>query len=118
MAWCSMPARKTSERRRERRKLLTIRGGRPYALRAQKHGSTSTYVNWHCRCVPCTKAHSAAVKVERMKRGATRMEVDGRLVAVTAPQHGTIGSYINWMCRCPRCTTAMVDRVEDRREHR
>lgn len=104
-------ARTTSDLRRERRKLLTTRNGRPYAVGAKKHGSTSTYVNWHCRCWPCTKAHSAVILAERQRRGSRRMEVDGRLVAVTAPQHGTVASYINWMCRCPRCTTAMVERV-------
>lgn len=109
-------AKTTTELRRDRRKLLTIRNGRPYAARAKVHGSTSTYINWHCRCEPCTTAHSASCRVERLKRGSKRLEVDGRLVAVTAPQHGTVGSYINWMCRCARCSIAMADRVEEKRD--
>ena len=108
-----MAAKKTTELRRDRRKLLTVRNGRPYAAKATVHGTTSTYTNWHCRCWPCTTAHSAAVAIERRRRGSKRMEVDGRLVAVTAPHHGTVGTYINWMCRCPRCTTAMVDHHRD-----
>lgn len=33
------------------------------------HGRASTYLNWSCRCTPCTEAHSAYLK---QLRGGTR----------------------------------------------
>lgn len=41
-----------------------------------KHGKRSTYINWGCRCEPCSKAHSDACKdyLRRRKTGEVKKE--------------------------------------------
>lgn len=44
--------------------------GRPYAVGAHSHGSTSTYTNWGCRCDPCTEAQRARFEKRRDDAGS------------------------------------------------
>jgi hypothetical protein len=30
----------------------------PSQLPREEHGKQATYINWNCRCEPCTRAHS------------------------------------------------------------
>lgn len=79
--------------------------GRMVAVDAPNHGSTSTYGNWQCRCIPCTDMHTASHQEWRAARHARRQLIDGVLVAVDAPRH-CASTYTNWGCRCRTCTDA------------
>lgn len=72
-----------------------------------RHGSVSTYNNYHCHCDDCRAAKSADVMQRRASRYARRTLQDGRLIApVPAQQHGSAATYTNWGCRCVPCTEA------------
>jgi hypothetical protein len=56
----SRKRRELNWRRREQRELVD---GRLVATKpGLAHGRQGTYVNWSCRCVPCTAANSRAVR--------------------------------------------------------
>jgi hypothetical protein len=53
--------------RREHAAARVLIDGRLVATGAPQHGSRSTYVNWMCRCVPCTAAHTASLAARRRR---------------------------------------------------
>jgi hypothetical protein len=64
-------------------------------MTASDHGSRSTYVNYGCRCLACTEAHSAAIAAKRARR-----------TPADAAEHGTASTYQNYGCRCSPCRVA------------
>lgn len=86
-------------------------------LPTHRHGITSTYVNWGCRCVACAEANAVAMARHRQRRLALRYLVDGRLVApVPDERHGDNNTYVNWGCRCVLCSTTHAARCKLDRE--
>lgn len=78
-----------------------------------KHGSTSTYGNYKCRCAECTAAHREACRKWRRERLNRRVLVDGDLVHPDA-DHGTYNAYTNYGCQCALCRTARAEYVKER----
>jgi hypothetical protein len=68
-----------------------------------QHGTTTTYRNWGCRCVPCVAANTLAVAATR-KAMRERLKADFHVVA-----HGLNSTYINWGCRCDGCRAAHAE---------
>jgi len=84
-----------------------------------QHGSRSTYINYGCRCDPCTKANSAACREWAHRQMARRELIDGRLVApLPDAQHGKQPTYTNHGCRCEPCTAANRDAQNHHRKAR
>lgn len=113
----------SEDRRQQRWKRAATReliDGRLVAVNANEHGTCSTYGNWHCRCEPCTYAHTAEQAQMRAKRRTERVLVDGILVATKAARHNA-ATYTNWGCRCRICTdafTADCTYLKQRRQER
>lgn len=77
----------------------TVRGFR-------KHGA-SAYGSGSCKCDTCTEAHRQRHVVERARRRAARVLIDGRLVApIAAELHGRASTYANHGCHCDPCREA------------
>jgi len=74
-----------------------------------KHGA-GAYRTGRCKCVVCTKEHSARQVRENAVR-AERLAADPTL-AVT---HGSKNTYNNWLCRCELCKAANAEASADRR---
>ncbi|ADD80951.1 gp060 [Rhodococcus phage ReqiPepy6] len=53
----SIAARKKRENAK-RKANRELRNGRLYSLGCPEHGTPSGYKHWHCRCAPCTDAHT------------------------------------------------------------
>ena len=64
------------------------------------HGTTSTYTNHKCRCLPCTIAWRDEC-AER--REARKRKLDAGEIIVS---HGSTSTYTNYGCRCEDCTEA------------
>lgn len=74
-----------------------------------QHGTSSRYVNHHCRCQPCRDAFCSYVKARRLARRSQLREVGGVMVTTAKVQHGTIATYSNWSCRCSPCAESSVE---------
>lgn len=93
-------------------------GGYWYADKAAEHGVKKTYSNWFCRCPPCTRANTEAVRVDRERRRKELVWVreeghpHGGYFWHPNPNlvHGTYTVYRNWHCRCHPCSHA--ERIE------
>lgn len=59
-------ARRRVEAKRRRIRARKMAAGEAPA--SVQHGRDSTYVNWGCRCVPCTDAHAQAAARRRQAR--------------------------------------------------
>ena len=75
--------------------------------------NVSTYTNYGCRCVECTRANAAVRERRRLERYAYTAE-HGLPPEV---EHG-VSSYTNWGCRCEVCTTANTEACAGRRQRR
>lgn len=53
-------ARNTTLRNQRTAQRVLIHGRLVAPLPPEKHGKYSTYVNWKCRCIPCTDANTIA----------------------------------------------------------
>lgn len=92
------------ERRRAQRSLVD---GRLVAVADVAHGSKCTYVNWACRCAPCTVAWREWTQQRREARRALRVPDEyGYPVTTAAVRHGSYSTYTNWGCRCEDCQWA------------
>lgn len=89
--------------------------GRLVAVEAPRHGVTSSYGNWGCRCVPCTEAHRVYTTQSRNKRKQQRVRRNGRWVTTQNVVHGRTSTRINYGCECDPCREAGN---ADRRERR
>jgi hypothetical protein len=73
------------------------------------HGKATSYVNYGCRCAPCTAAWADHMKAKRLERAATRVEDDdGYPVAPPELKHGSASTGQNWGCKCRPCLAAMA----------
>lgn len=61
-------------------------------MRKLKHGTTSGYKHYKCRCVLCGQAHSEYMKAYR-----------ARIKLQPIVEHGTSSSYFYRGCRCEIC---------------
>jgi hypothetical protein len=60
-------------RQHERRAARQLINGRLVApVPPHRHGLASTYVNWSCRCEPCTQAGAKRNAADRARRAATQ----------------------------------------------
>lgn len=57
-----------------------------------------------CRCVQCTREHTARTTEDRDKR-YRRLREDPDMQV----EHGTANTYQNWGCRCDECYVAYSD---------
>lgn len=81
-----------------------------------RHGLNSTYVNWMCRCLPCTDAAIEASRDRRRRAPYVRAKANdrsrrvmfgGRIIAlVSADRHGKYSTYRHYRCRCEPCVNA------------
>lgn len=106
----SPASRKRRERNAARREARELVDGRWVCVNPLvSHGFESTYINWGCRCTPCTAANSRAQADhrERRRRQGRRVLIDGRWTCVVyGVEHGHYSTYLNWSCRCVPCTDA------------
>ena len=91
----------------------------------ERHGKSSTYNNWGCRCEACTKAWNIAHQEYMFRSGRTvrtieqiRAENEADRQAFLAdlddPRHGSESSYKRG-CRCAKCRQATTDARKRRR---
>jgi hypothetical protein len=66
--------------------------------RVAKHGTTTRYYTYRCRCSKCRTAAR-----EYMRELRTKLRSDESGIP-----HGTINGYENYGCRCDRCSRAKV----------
>lgn len=88
--------------------------GRLISPLVRTHGQRYMYVDYGCRCAPCSDAHRAydkAAKVERLARTAA----NGGIAPVAAHNAST---YANWGCRCSECLDSWSEVSRKRRAAR
>lgn len=67
--------------------------------RIAKHGTTTRYYNYKCRCTRCKKA---AREYARTLRERLRQTPTAEI------PHGTVNGYQNYGCRCEKCSRAQL----------
>lgn len=80
---------------------------KPFAV-ATRHGTTSTYTNYGCRCDDCRVAWSAYMRTASKRRHERGLEPGD-------PRHGKASSYSNYRCRCGACRDAWAAYQRSRR---
>lgn len=65
--------------------------------RVAKHGTTTRYYTYKCRCSKCRKAAREYMRELRV-RLRDQAVTEGKI------PHGTVNGYENYGCRCERCT--------------
>ncbi len=83
--WCRLCTAETSKSRRERR----LEPDDP------RHGTTTGYSEYLCRCEPCK---AAGMEMRSRRRSTGLPAGDAR--------HGTTNGYSSWGCRCDPCCAA------------
>lgn len=88
----------------------------------KRHGTRGGYSNWGCRCQPCTKANTDAVRNYFRGRGVRpiaewRAELRAQALA-SLPPHGSEARYLHKLrpCRCARCRKASAEARKRRRK--
>ena len=69
-----------------------------------KHGTTSGYSYYGCRCTVCKTAYS--------EYGRNRRFYNPKTLATDSDKHGTVNGYLHYNCRCEPCVEAK--RLHDR----
>lgn len=96
----------TRNRRWARRRDRRFIDGRWVSITAPTHGVQWVYASYFCRCPPCTQANTDFARIERRRRYAERVEIDGQLVHPRAT-HGMPTAYALYGCRCDPCREAV-----------
>lgn len=91
----------------------------------ERHGTTTGYNTWACRCDSCRTAHTTAARNrDRRKQEEHRRENpycfchSCKKHATLKDPHGRLHTYKRWGCRCDRCVTAYRTELDANRRRR